>query len=276
MRNIIIDSQFLDGVQFCEQKYTYTFVNHLQTVRKSKKMEMGSLLHDFLEVYYKNLNEKGHDESLKLSLAEYDNFVQNFELTGMDCEIVKNTFEENVDFWKQQPLTVKSVEVPLTKLLYEDDELRIAYVSKMDLVVDGVNFDNMPIDHKSEHMKSNPNPMNNQFIGYAWASESNRILINKIGFQKTLKPIDKYRRIPLYYTDSQIEEWKEQTVFWVKKMLELIDGRRPEMNRTSCDKWGGCTYLDVCKLSPDNRQDFLNNSFKVGEEWSPFRNDKDD
>lgn len=271
MLNVIVDSQFVEAISTCEQKYEYDFIYHYQHSITPRKLEMGSFVHDLFDIYYTNF-EDGHDEAIRLMNLQVESLIHRYALNGVDVETVVSSANGSLEFFKHQPIKVKSVETPITRLLHEEEGLRIAYVSKIDLVIDGPNFENMPVDHKTEHgRRYEPNPMQNQFIGYAWATNSPRIMINKVGFQTSLKDIEKYRRSILFYTDSQKEEWRVNTVGFVKKMLEIQNGRRPLMNRSSCDKFNGCKYLDICKSSPENRKSQLEIMFRSGEPWTPLR-----
>jgi hypothetical protein len=270
--NFIIDSQMLEAAQLCEQKFVYQFMLHLKGARPNRKITMGSFIHKLLDGYYRSLKDgANHHDAQQAVLASYGELLSENDIEVIDAEIVKEAFIASTDFWSHEPWTVKSIEETEIKILHEDAHVRIAYVSKIDLKVDGMNFENMPVDHKSEHSRSDPSPLNNQFTGYAWSTGSSRLLVNKVGFQKTLKPPDKYRRYPMFYTDPQKEEWTVDATMGAHRIMELTHGRRPERNRSSCDKWGGCMFKSLCGVSPESREVAMRELFITGEPWNPLK-----
>lgn len=272
MTHFLFDSQLLDAVQLCEQKFVYDFMDNLKQAQPNRKLEMGSLLHEFEAAYFRGIKAgKSHEVARDESAALLEQLIPNMGISSVDAGTVQEAFIESTDFhWGHMPFTVKSVEDTHTKVIHENAHVKMAYVSKIDLIADLINVENMPVDHKSEHSRNDPEPGANQFMGYAWYTGSNRILISKVGFQKTLKPADKYRQYTFYYTEAQKQEWAENTVLWAYKMIELVNGRKPLMNKTSCDKWGGCKYKAVCSLSPENRPYQIEQMFTVQPPWNPL------
>jgi hypothetical protein len=269
--NFIFDSQLLDSFQKCEVNFDYDFQQNLRSTNSIRKMEMGSLLHDFYEIYNLSLRDGlTHADAQNKSTSSIDKLFPARPLEAIDCNIVLEGFIGSSNFWSGQPRTVLTVEKPEVKILYEDEEYRIAYVSKIDVKIDGPNFSNMPEDYKSEHRRSDPLKMTNQFVGYAWTTDAKRMTVRKVGLQKTLKPEEKYRAYPFYYSQSEIDEWVKDTTQWAFKMIEQAKGKTPIRNRTSCDKWGGCKYKCICELSPENREFQLTQFFRAGEPWSPL------
>jgi hypothetical protein len=72
-----------------------------------------------------------------------------------------------------------------------------------------------------------------------------------------------------YRTDSQIEEWLNDTKHW----FELAESYATEgywpMNDKSCHKYGGCPFRKVCSKSPEVRQKFLDSDFTISP-WNPL------
>jgi hypothetical protein len=92
---------------------------------------------------------------------------------------------------------------------------------------------------------------------------ANTLIVNEFGFQKTLKPADKFRRLALQFSDNQLNEWVENAIFWVKNGLELIDRNYYPQNFTSCDKYSGCIFKPtICQADPEVRDYKLQQFFK--------------
>ncbi len=70
---------------------------------------------------------------------------------------------------------------------------------------------------------------------------------------------------------GQLEEWLEDTMFWIKQAEGFAERRHWPMNDTSCNKYGKCVFRDnVCSKDPSVRQQFLNTHFRL-ETWDPLK-----
>ena len=87
-------------------------------------------------------------------------------------------------------------------------------------------------------------------------------MINGIGDQKTLKVKERMTRILHSYTKAHIEEWELETISWIKQMIIYAKNNHFPGNNTSCDKYSGCSFRDVCDAAPVARQFKLENLFK--------------
>jgi hypothetical protein len=169
------------------------------------------------------------------------------------------------DFWV--PL---EVEVVKGKIFFEDDNIRILFKSKFDLLVDtqqGVNS----MDHKTMKQNRDILSLNNQFKGQAINSNSRQVWINKIGFQKTLPPKEKFIRTPVSYSLDSLNEFQSEIVpYWAYKMLEYQETGYWPPNYSNCDgKFGKCIYHEVCEADRNMRSEIIKINFIVGEPWNP-------
>lgn len=169
------------------------------------------------------------------------------------------------------------VEVVKGEVLYEDDEVRVLWKSKLDLVSD-TNQGIYPVDHKTMKQNRNTVSMNNQFRGQCVIQRTNRVFINKVGFQKTLKPEEKFVRPAVNYSTARLIEWQTETLpFYAKLLLMYAEtGYWPE-NTTHCEgKYGNCAFLKVCESNPDMRETEIKQAFIVGPEWNPTNDEDED
>jgi hypothetical protein len=70
-------------------------------------------------------------------------------------------------------------------------------------------------------------------------------------------------------TSDQIDEWMEDTAYWIKQAESFaVDDRWP-MNDKSCHKYGGCPFRNICSSSPVVRPRFLESHFDR-HHWNPL------
>jgi hypothetical protein len=189
-----------------------------------------------------------------------------------EVEQVIDAFETYTDFWENDNWNnILATEKVGSAVLFDSPELCILYEYKIDLVLN-IGGSVTPVDHKSAKSRRDPNYMGNQFKGYCWALGVNTLLVNEIGFQKTLKPVEKFRRHTMTFSDNTIKEWRENSIWWIKHAIDLIDADKFPQNFTSCDKFRGCLFKQpICMQDPEVRlykidQFFQSRSWDVGKE----------
>lgn len=77
-----------------------------------------------------------------------------------------------------------------------------------------------------------------------------------------------------YRTPDQLDEWMADLGHWLRLAeTYAIEGYWPQ-NDTSCDKFGGCRFREVCSKSPQVREQFLRSDFDQlpeEERWNPLK-----
>jgi hypothetical protein len=116
-------------------------------------------------------------------------------------------------------------------------------------------------------MRKEPSSLSNQFIGYCYALETDRIIVNKIGFQKSLPPKDRFQRYILNIDKARIAEWRENTLYWIQQYLSWRDDDYWPMNLTSCDKYSGCIFKRICETDPESRDWKIQKDFTTVPRW---------
>jgi hypothetical protein len=174
------------------------------------------------------------------------------------------------DFWV--PL---EVEVVKGEILYEDDEIRVMWKAKLDRIVD-TNEGIYPVDAKTMKQRRDTLSLNNQFIGQCLLMKTRRVFIDKIGFQTTLKPAEKFLRPPMTYSAARLMEWQSETLpYYAKLLLMYAEGGHYPPNYTHCEnKYGNCAFVKVCEADPMMREEELKLGFIVGEKWNPVSSDE--
>jgi hypothetical protein len=119
--------------------------------------------------------------------------------------------------------------------------------------------------------------LNNQFIGQCILLDTRAMWINKVGFQTTLKPEERFTRVYMNYTSDRILEWQSEILpYWAYKLLEYAEADYYPPNFTHCEnKFGKCVYTDVCEANREMREEVFRVNFVKGPEWNPINADED-
>lgn len=278
-RIVALDSQKLDAIQACMYMYKLRFggeiTQGITPLVTPDYFERGGLLHIMLEPYYKL---KAHKSRWQQNRATHRTIVQNcinigrYKATKMQIDIAEvenviDTFLKYTDFWENDGWdNIKAVEQVGSKIIYDSEDLTILYEFKIDLILQLQNAI-IPVDHKSAKARRDPNQLANQFKGYCVVLGVNNIMINEIGFQKSLKPQDKFRRHVLSYSNEILEEWVGTTVWWVRHAMDVIESGYYPQNFTSCDKYSGCIYKEICIADQSVRDYKINSMFNTKNRW---------
>lgn len=295
-RVISVDSQWVNNIQSCMYKTNLVFLQNMQPTQKAAPLERGSLMHDMLEVYYglrgprtfdtkiwQDLRESGIDvdgimrapvpsstntDALYVAFCKQVGYwsAAQKDLAGDVVDETIYQFSEYTQFYKNDPWIALAVEEVGSKVMYEDESLKIIYNFKIDLVAQNGSMV-APFDHKTGARRSEPTSLSNQFIGYCFGLGLTNIVINKIGFQKTLKPSERFQRFPLAISVARITEWVDNTVWWIKMWDRCnSEGFYPK-DFTSCDKYSGCMFRKICESDPEARAWKLERDFFKGQIW---------
>lgn len=295
---ISMDSQILNGIQACARKTQYSFVEHLSLPGKAGALERGSLLHTCLEVYdglflddgpnlesqtwkelkesgiipswsevYTNPYQKSHPQEARAFAIEAGRFyAAKMDLAGEDIDATIYQFSEYTKHFENDGWHVLAVEEVGSKVLYESEHFKVIYNFKIDKVAEKGNLI-MPWDYKSSSRRQEISSLSNQFIGYCWGLNLKQMMVVKIGFQKTLKPSERFERQILQYSTARIAEWVQNAVDSAQILANAISDNYFPMNLTSCDKYSGCIYRTICEKDPSSREWEIDKHYVKGEPW---------
>lgn len=269
-RIIVVDSQKLSSIQSCMQHYKLAHIDGYEPHVKPDFFERGSLIHDGLQVYYNlkryksrwQTNNHSHKDIVSICERVMRYKAVLTALDGEDIELNIRAFREYTEYFQNDGWdNILAVEQVGSFILWENEDLIIVYEMKIDLIISTSQIALLPVDHKSGSRRVDPNEMSNQFMGYCVGLKTNNLYQNQIGFQKTLKPAEKFQRHLLSFNDDRLAEWKDESAWWIRHGLDLSDRRIFPHNLTSCDKFSGCIYRPVCKSEPILRQIKLSQGF---------------
>ena len=278
--NIVLDATMLDTFSLCEAKFDYRFNHRKVLPAKPKPLDSGGLLHIANETYYNDLKEGNiqFDERLDHSLEVMrHSWLEDSELSSKEYNELIIAVKESLILHRERDehLEVLAVETPFAYVLHEDETIKITMIGKIDLLVNEewpighTSYEKLPYDHKSYSRSYPARRLMNQFCNYAYATGSRYLVVNKIGMQTSLKPIEKHKRIILSYDDLILEQWKQNTISLAYKYLEChVSGEYP-MNLTSCDKFNReCEYYPVCDSSGKEAKWYkLNTMYNTADVW---------
>lgn len=278
--NIILDATTLTTLMSCARLTDFRFNRDFQSSHgKGKALEMGLIVHTYLEHKYRNqINGFGKKESHQYGMTAAQIFSRSEEVRNTsdeDIALALDTCEQYNAFWANDTWVPVEVEVVKDKLLYEDDEIRILWKAKLDWLVDVAQVGIVPVDHKTMSQRRDIVSLNNQFMGQCLVSGTRTMFVNKIGFQKTLKPNEKFGRVPVTYSFDRLVEWQSIILpYWAKQMVTYHEMNFWPPNFTHCEsKFGYCQFKGICESETNIREDALRNDFVVGTKWDPTSND---
>lgn len=309
-KNVILDSQILTTLMACPRLSDFRFNhNFVSLAGKSNSIECGSIVHTFLEYYYGSIikgldKEKAQGFGMAAAMMyikgcrDCTDFIPSKELPKPSCGHKPNSFpgvkntpkdsegyktgwqwvldscEVYCVYYRNDHWVPLEVEVVKAEILYEDDEVRIMWKAKLDLVAD-TNQGIYPVDHKTMKQRRNSVSLNNQFIGQCLVSKTRNVFINKFGFQTTLKPDERFIRAPISYSAARLFEWQSEILpYYAKLLLMYAETGYFPPNYTQCEgKYGNCAFLEVCSSDPGMREEEIKRLFVVGPEWNPTNED---
>lgn len=328
-KNIVLDASTLSAFMSCARMGDFQYnMNLIPMAGKSNSLEVGSIIHKVLEVFYQNqINGFSRAQSIQMGMAAGEMYIRGcaqcidfeahcandsshkgFTLDNLcvECHSITvqkplcghqpneypgvvntpmenqskpqrtgwkwalETVEQYFDYYKNDYWVPLEVEKVRGKVLYEDDEIRILWKAKLDLLVD-TNQGIKPVDHKTMKQNRDAVSLNNQFIGQCLVTDNRSVIIDRIGLQSSMEPKDKFVREIVSYTIDRLIEWQSEILpYYCKMMLMWNETGHYPANFTHCEnKFGWCSFKEVCESNPNMREHELRQNFKVGPVWNP-------
>lgn len=293
------DSTSLGWLKECPRKYYYLMVEGWRTKGEAIHLEFGILYHSALESYDR-LRAGGldHEESLRtvvqnvLHLTWRDGRpwrsavdLDPEDKASLKCrEYLIRTIVWYLDKFKDDPAKTKMAgDRPMVEMHFQF-ELSFNYDIKhpytlcgyLDRVVD-FNEQTFVMDRKTttstlgSYYFDQFDP-DNQMTLYTVASQ--------VAFHTPVKGVivdaaqiavgfSRFGRSLVMKTGEQIDEWMEDTKFWIRQAERFAESGRWPMNDKSCHKYGGCPFVPICRKSPQVREKFLESGFERSH-WNPL------
>jgi len=288
-----MDSQVLTALMKCPAAFNYRFNENLEKNEgKSNSLECGSLTHTILEFFYKaRIEGKNRNDAIDIGFEagkeylvaykETNKYVKEKDHLGilntpeestkkpdrLGWRYVFATMHEYFDFWRNDSFTPVGVECVKSHLIYKDDEMQILWKAKFDLIEDTPGGF-LPTDHKTMSQRRDTLSLNNQFMGQSIIMASRQVRINKIGWQTSLAPEEKFQRVYIPYSVDRLAEWANVTVPHHARMLIAYTEAGHFPFTYNCEgQYGKCNFYAIDESDRANREVIKQTQYRVGKPW---------
>ena len=230
-KNVIMDATMLSSLMSCARYHDIRFNVRLIASRgKSNALEVGSMIHKVLEVYYKHKidgfpmstcigqalaagqlyivgcphcathTDENTNPTCGHEAQEYPGLQNTPEMNEKNqtgWRFALDTCEAYFKFYKNDSFIPLAVEDVRGKVIYEDDEIRVMWKAKFDLIIDTSQIGIISTDHKTFKQNRTKSTLSNQFLGHCVLLGTRNVMVNKIGLQTSYEIKD---RLCLLYT----------------------------------------------------------------------------
>jgi hypothetical protein len=300
--NVAMDATILSSLMSCARLTDFKYNQNLTPAGgKSNSLEVGSMVHAFLEYYYQSLiDHKTKSDAIDAGVAAAKLFIKgcpicqafpidavghpscghkNADFTGMistpqksdktliGWEWALDTCMQYLAHYVNDSFTPIAAELTKSEIIYESDSIRILWKAKFDLIADSGMI--IPYDHKTMKQRRDSLSLNNQFMGQCILTKSRNMIVNKIGFQTSLKPSEKFERAMMSYSKNRLDEWQNKIVpYWAQKLIEYNQSGYWAPNFTHCEnKYGFCEFKEVCSSDENMRNEVIKLNFVKRRVW---------
>ena len=306
-KNVILDATVLSSLMSCGRYFDIRFNHRLVSMKgKSNSLEVGSLIHKVLEVFYKHqingfprqtaigqgmaagmlyvqgcphcahfeAKQEGDKPACNHEPDEYPgltNTTENNEKWNVGWKFALDTCEQYFKFYESDSFVPLAVEWVKGEVLYEDDEIRVLWKAKFDLTVDTNQIGIVSMDHKTFKQRRDKSTLNNQFIGHCLLLNSRNVIVNKIGLQTSLPINERLTREIISLSADRLDEWKNQILpYYAYKYIDYAESEYWPPDYTHCDTmFGPCPYKAVCESDRSMREEILRTDFQIAPVWDP-------
>ena len=303
-KNVVMDATTLSSLMSCARYHDIRFNHRLVSTRgRSNSLEVGSLIHKVLEVYYDHMiknfprstaignaltaghlfitgcphctNYEGDDTPpCKHEVNEYpgvENTPEASKEHNVGWRYALETCEKYFDFYKNDSFIPLASEQVKGDVLYEDDEIRVLWKAKFDLIIDTNQIGIVSMDHKTFKQRRDKTSLSNQFTGQCLLLKARNVIVNKIGLQTTLKIDERLTREVVSFSADRLLEWQSEILpYYAYKYIQFSESGYWPPDYTHCDNmFGPCPYKQVCEADRSMREEVLRNNYQLAPVWDP-------
>lgn len=304
-KNVVFDATILSSLMGCGRFHDIRFNHRLIPMRgKSNSLEVGSLIHKVLEVYYKH-KIKGFPRTTAVGNAltagqmyilgcphcsnftdpdskptcgheadEYPGVTNTPEQNDryiVGWRFALDTCEQYFEHYKNDSFKVLSAEKVKGDIIFEDEEIRVLFKAKFDTIIDNADIGEVSMDHKTFKQRRDKSTLSNQFCAHCVLLNSRHVLVNKIGLQSSLKIEDRLTRELVSFSRDRLSEWRNEIVpYYAYKYIEYTEAQSWPPNFSHCETlYGPCPYKQVCEADRNVREEILRGEYMIAPVWDP-------
>jgi hypothetical protein len=181
--------------------------------------------------------------------------------------------EQYFDHYRNISYTIVAAEEVRQQIIYEDDDIVVLWKAKFDAILD-MNNGFVSCDYKTMKQRRETTSNNNQFMGQCVLVQSSQVMIDKIGFQTSLKPEEKFERVLIPYSADRLAEWRFEIVpHYANMLVAYSQVNHFPPNFTHCEnKYAICEYHrenlgNICGTDRNLRETAINLYFDKVKPW---------
>ena len=188
-----------------------------------------------------------------------------------------DTCAQYFDFYKNDAFIPLSSEIVKGEILYEDEEIRVLWKAKFDLIIDNSQIGIVSMDHKTFKQRRDKSTLSNQFLGQALLLKARNVIVNKIGLQTTLKIDERLTREVVSFSADRLIEWQQEILpYYAYKYIQYSESEYWPPDYTHCDTmYGPCAYKQVCEADRGMREEVLRLNYIQAPVWDPRNKGED-
>lgn len=292
----IYDNSMLSSYKTCPRQYYLRYGRHWRSEGTAAPLVFGLSWHAGMDVVWQFGKKVGDQRELaRLAMAKFletweeEGFPPEPDLQqieklaprtpGTAHEMYENYIEQR---WGMiQAAELIAVEQPFAVPMPGHENTY--YVGRLDKVVEH-NGQKLVLEHKTtteykidggfrasyvESWYTDSQVKGYQFGGGLWYPGLSQVWVDAALVHKKMHHF--FRFIPVAHQSNIIEEWIKDTQNWVERVKRDWERGYFPRNEGSCvGKYGPCTFLEICRSTPDNA---LPNEAPAGyqyEKWEPF------
>lgn len=277
------DSTSLGWAETCFRLYQYNMIERWSPMHQSEHLRFGGHYATALEHFHKALAlDSSREDALRQVVREA--LIDTIGWRSTDANKTRETLIRSIvwyiDHFADDPMETviladgsPAVELSFTVEL-DPDILYCGHIDRLVSYAGGYYIQ----DQKTTKSTISPsffekfNP-NTQLTGYPFAGAIMYKMPIKgvvIDAAQIAVGFTRFERGFTARTQAQLEEWRVDALDTIHKVREATVKSYFPMNRSSCDKFGGCAFRTVCSRSPEVRPQFLKAEFKQREGWNPL------
>ncbi len=277
--SLAADSSQITCFETCNRMYFYKYRLNIEPREIiHTAFSKGTIIHGLAERYYNRIYE-GWNTALKFAV---DSYREDREKLGLGVD--NTTFESLLARFLLYASLHTNDLMPLVKdgkpaveqgfsiPIVDNKYFLFVLEGRIDLVIK-FNDLKVVVDHKTQNQKKAFHARTIQFLNYALALNTNRVMINVIGLQEKFKPGFIFRNL-FYYSHDYLLHWREQLTSIFYRMANAIIQNDFPMNLSACPgKYPQpCDYCSLCEeANPNIVSNIIKIKYKEVEPWTPWK-----